>query len=189
MGSPSKNAMKHARPTPLIHLRSTLRALTLVALTWSAHAWADAYEDITQLQRNGQLSEALARADQHLSDKPRDAQMQFLKGVLQRDLGDKAAAIATFTQLTQAYPELAEPFNNLAALYAGQGELNKARSALEMALRNNPGYAVAHENLGDVYAMLASQSYSEALRLEPANPSAPGKLALTRQLLDSKRSK
>lgn len=181
--------MNHARPTPLFNPLTTLRGLAFVVLTLAASAWADVYEDIAQLQRNGQLSEALVRADQHLTDKPRDVQMQFLKGVLQRDLGDKTAAMATFTQLTQAYPELAEPYNNLAAMYAEQRELDKARAALEMAIRNNPGYAVAHENLGDVYAMLASQSYSEALRLNPANTSAPAKLTFIRQLLGSQRNK
>jgi hypothetical protein len=33
----------------------------------------------------------------------------------------------------------------------------------EAAVRNNPNYAVAHENLGDIYARLAYQSYAQSL--------------------------
>jgi len=47
-------------------------------------------------------------------------------------------------------------------IYARQGELEKARAALENAVRNNPDYAVAHENLGDIHVRLAYQSYAQA---------------------------
>ncbi|MDB5869854.1 MAG: repeat-containing protein, partial [Polaromonas sp.] len=52
-----------------------------------------------------------------------------------------------------------------------------------MAIRLNPSYATAHENLGDIYARLASQSYSRALQLNATNASLPPKLALIGQLL------
>ena len=51
-----------------------------------------------------------------------------------------------------------------------------------MAIRTNPGYATAHENLGDVYAQLASQSYSRALQFDARNTAVPLKLALIREL-------
>ncbi|MBC7731627.1 MAG: hypothetical protein H7306_06970, partial [Bacteriovorax sp.] len=40
----------------------------------------------------------------------------------------------------------------------------------------------AHENLGDVHAALAGQSYARALQLEPKNVTVPPKLALVREL-------
>jgi tetratricopeptide (TPR) repeat protein len=67
-------------------------------------------------------------------------------------------------------------------LYAGQSQFDKARAALEMAIRTNPSYATAHENLGDVYARLASQAYSKALQLDGSNTTVPPKLALIRTL-------
>jgi tetratricopeptide (TPR) repeat protein len=91
--------------------------------------------------------------------------------------------MAIFRQLNQDYPELPEPYNNLAVLYAGQGDLDKARIALEMAIRTNPSYAAAHENLGDVLLQLASQSYAKGLQYEPRSASIPNKLALIRNLL------
>jgi tetratricopeptide (TPR) repeat protein len=97
-------------------------------------------------------------------------------------MGRSADAITTFTQLTVDYPELPEPYNNLAVLYAGQSQLDKAREVLEMAIRANPGFAIAHENLGDVYARLAGQSYGRAQQLDAANTTAAPKLSLIRQL-------
>ena len=130
--------------------------LALASALWIAPAaFADDYGDVTRLMRSGKLAEALLKADQYLAAKPRDPQMRFLKGVLQSEAGRKAEAIETFTGLTQEYPELPEPYNNLAVLYAGQSEFDKARAALESAIRTNPGYATAHENLGDIYAQLA----------------------------------
>src|SRR3989344_173131 len=114
---------------------------------------------------------------------PRDPQLRFLRGVAQADSGKPADAITTFTKLTEEYPELPEPYNNLAVLYANQNQLDKARTALEMAIRTNPSYATAHENLGDIYAKLASQAYNKALQLDATNAnSVKPKLALIREL-------
>ncbi|HSW19011.1 MAG TPA: tetratricopeptide repeat protein, partial [Ramlibacter sp.] len=84
-------------------------------------------------------------------------------------------------------PELPEPYNNLGVLYAAQNQNDKAREALEMAVRNNPAYATAHENLGDIYARMAAQSYARTMQLEPANATAPAKLTLIRSALDPAR--
>src|SRR5947209_4483752 len=139
------------------------RACSLAAiLVTPLAALADDYADVNQLAKQGKYADALAKADQYLTAKPRDPQMRFLKGVIQAESGHRAEAIATYTQLTQEYPELAEPYNNLAVLYAQDNEYDKAREALEGAVRANPGYATAYENLGDVYAKLASQSYAKA---------------------------
>ena len=174
----SKGFMKHTRPT----LFATLRLLTLVAACAATFAHADEYADVSQLLRAGKFNEAMSKADAYLGTKPTDPQMRFLKGVIQRNLGKQAEAITTFTKLTEDYPELPEPYNNLAVLYAGQSQFDKARTALEMAIRTNPSYATAHENLGDVYARLASQAYNKALQLDGANPAVPPKLALIREV-------
>lgn len=161
-----------------------LRLLTLAAAMMFSVAHADDYTDVSQLMRAGKLPEALSKADQYLTSKPKDPQMRFLKGVIQRDAGKTTDAIATFTHLTEDYPELPEPYNNLAVLYAGQSQFDKARAALEMAIRTNPSYATAHENLGDVYAKLASQAYNKALQLDASNPAVAPKLALIRELFN-----
>ncbi|WP_207959413.1 nuclear transport factor 2 family protein [Hydrogenophaga pseudoflava] len=156
-----------------------------------AQAQADDYAEVNRLLRAGQFSEAMSKADQYLAGKPRDPQMRFLKGVIQTESGKQADAVATFQKLTEEFPELPEPYNNLAVLYAGQSQFDKARAALEMAIRTNPSYATAHENLGDVYAKLASQAYSKALQLDAGNAGVAPKLSLIRNLFaaDAKGAK
>ena len=163
-------------------LPKTLRLLAVAAALFASSAWADDYSEVNLLLRSGKHSEALAKADQYLASKPRDPQMRFLKGVILTEAGRPADAISTFNKLTEDYPELPEPYNNLAVLYAGQSQFDKARAALEMAIRTNPSYATAHENLGDVYAKLASQAYSKALQLDAGNTGVQPKLALIREL-------
>jgi len=172
--------MKHVRH-PLAQLLRTAALSALLGMSL-AHA-ADDYAEITQLLRTGKAQEALTKADQRIATNPRDPQLRFLRGVAQADTGKQADAIATFTKLTEDYPELPEPYNNLAVLYANQNQLDKARTALEMAIRTNPAYATAHENLGDIYAKLAGQAYNKALQLDAtqANSLRP-KLALIREL-------
>lgn len=182
--NPSRTLMKQVRRT----LPRLLRLLALTALvgTGAAQAQANDYAEITQLLKAGKAAEALTKADQRLSATPRDPQLRFLKGVAQADSGKPADAVATFTKLTEDYPELPEPYNNLAVLYANQNQLDKARTALEMAIRTNPSYATAHENLGDIYAKLASQAYNKALQLDAANAtSVKPKLALIRELFSA----
>ncbi len=174
-------------PTPALLARQPLliilRVLALAATLLVSLAHADEYADINRLIGASQYVEALAKAEAYLASKPRDPQMRFLKGVIQSETGKPSEAMATFIHITEDYPELPEPYNNLAVLYASQNQFDKARAALEMAIRINPGYATAYENLGDVYAQLASQAYSKALQLNASNVGLPPKLTLIRQLL------
>jgi ketosteroid isomerase-like protein len=156
-------------------------ALLSAGLLFSGLAFAD-YAEVNRLMRAGQYAEATAKADQFLAGKPKDPQMRFLKGVILTEQGKPQDAITVFTKLIEDYPELPEPYNNLAVLQAGQGQFDKARAALEMAIRTNPSYATAHENLGDVYAKLASQAYSKALQLDGSNTGIQPKLGLIRDL-------
>ena len=169
--------------TRLLH--HGVRLLALPALLAAPLAHADEYSDVNQLLRLGKHSEALARADQYLSSKPRDPQMRFLKGVIQSESGKPNDAAATFVKLTEEFPELPEPYNNLAVIYAGQGQYDKARIALEMAIRTNPSYATAQENLGDVYARMANQAYNKALQLDAGNAAVQPKLALIHELVST----
>ena len=176
---------KSPRPRARFSFSPTVRALLLAVAACGVALPALAaieHEDVDRLMQAGKLDEALTKADAFLKDKPRDPQMRFLKGVIQLDTGKRAEAIAAFTQLTLDAPELPEPYNNLAVIYASQNQFDKARSALESAIRTNPSYATAQENLGDVYARLASQAYSKALQLDQTNTAVQPKLAVIRTL-------
>ena len=157
---------------------SALRALAVaVLLAAGGAAQADDYSDVAKLVRDGKTADAIAMADKYLASNQRDPQMRFLKGTAQAAAGKVEEAIATFTLLTEEYPELPEPYNNLAVIYASQNRLDQARNALEMAVRNNPNYAVAHENLGDIYTRLAQQSYTRSLQLSGNNAALKLKLS------------
>lgn len=160
-----------------------VRVLLVAVALAAVSAVADEYSDVSQLMRSGKTTEAIAKIEQQLITRPRDPQMRFFKGLIQRDTGKQTEAIATFTELTQEYPELPEPYNNLAVLYASQNQFERARAALEMALKNNPRYAVAYENLGDVYARLAAEAYDKALQIDAASSaSVLPKLKIVREL-------
>jgi tetratricopeptide (TPR) repeat protein len=161
-------------------------AIALLFGLWVSAAQANDYDDVNLLLRQGKSNEALAKADTYIAGKPRDPQMRFLRGVILTEQGKKDEAVKTFTQLTQDFPELPEPYNNLAALYASQSQFDKARDALETALKLNPNYATAEENLGDVYARLAAQSYTKAQRFATTNTSVAPKLELIRQIFTPK---
>jgi tetratricopeptide (TPR) repeat protein len=164
--------------TPLSNL---LAGLALAVVMPPAHAQTLA--DIQELMRQGNLVRALEQADLYIAAQPKDAQGPFTKGLVLTNMGRAAEAIAVFTGLTENFPELPEPYNNLAVLYAGQKQYDRARDVLEMAIRVDPDYAVAHENLGDIYAKLASRSYAQAMRLNASGTTAPAKLKLAEALI------
>ena len=151
-------------------------------LSSSLTARADEIQEINTLVKQGKQTQALERVDAYLKTKPKDPQARFLKGLILTEQGKTTDAIGQFSSLSEDYPELPEPYNNLAVLYAGQGQYDKARIALEMAIRTHPSYATAHENLGDIYAKMASQAYDRALKLDKNNTSTQTKLAMIKDL-------
>lgn len=174
------------KPSPFTmrHLVQSVFALSSLSLAlMSSPCFADDTSDIAKLFRAGQTAEALQKVDSILAQRPKDAQLRFLKGLILTEQNKSTEAITVFSKLTDDYPELPEPYNNLAVLYASSGQYDKARAALEMAIRTNPTYGTAHENLGDVYAKLASQSYDKALQLDSGNSGAKLKLTLVKNLI------
>jgi len=172
-----------------LHRIKTSVVLLLVALGGAVCGTsfaADDYQESSRLFKDGKRAEALERINAFIAQHPKDARARFLKGVILAEQNKNAEAIAVFNDLTEEYPELPEPYNNLAVLYANQGDYEKARKALEMAIRTHPSYAVAHENLGDIYATLASQAYDKALKLDNNNATARKKLALIKELVPAK---
>jgi Flp pilus assembly protein TadD len=145
--------------------------------------YAQGLREASALVKDHQFANAHEKLDVLLAQRPREPQARFLKGVVQTEQGQDAAAIATFSGLIEDYPELPEPYNNLAVLYAQKGEYQGARAALESAVKAAPDWSIAHENLGDIYARLAAAEYATAAKLDRNNRTAPAKLALARELL------
>lgn len=157
-------------------------ALAIVLLAASAAAVAGPAENAKALIAQGKYGEALTQLDEHLSNNPQDADARFNRGVALIKLNRTNEAIKAFAGLTRDFPQLPEPYNNLAVIYAQQGEYEKARSALEAALAAHPSYATAHENLGDIYAALAGAAYNRALLLDQGNQALRNKITVLSKL-------
>lgn len=162
--------------------RAALLCAGALLLCTGLAAHADEVQDAYKLYKQKQYDKAMEQVDAILAAKPKDLQARFLKGVILVDQGKTADAMGVFQALTEDAPDRPEPYNNLGLLYALQGQYDKARSALEMAIRIQPTYAIAHENLGDIYAKMASKEYERALQLDPNNFSPQGKLATISKL-------
>ena len=157
----------------------------LLVLCSSATAQTPDLQEINRLLKAGQAQVALDRVNVYLTTKPKDAIGRFIRGLAQAELGKTNDAITTFQALTEDFPELPEPYNNLAVLYSSKGQFEKARVALELAIQTHPSYSTAHENLGDIYAKLASQAYDKALQLDKGNGTVSTKLNLVRDLFST----
>jgi len=151
----------------------------------------EAPTELQQVQQHlaaGRAAQALTLADASLTKNPRDAQMRFVRGVILTELKRQEEARAVFQSLTEDFPELPEPYNNLAVLYASEGKLDNARAALEMALAAAPNFGTAYENLGDIYLQMAADAYQRAAKIDPANRQASAKLTLSRELITKARN-
>lgn len=172
-------------------------------------ARADEVDDVTAMLEAKRYDAALDRASAYVQNNPRDPQMRFLQGVSVASLGRPTDAIAVFTALTADFPDLAEPYNNLAVLYTAAQDYDSARVALERAIRAGPGYATAYENLGNLYLQMADQAYGKVVQLVPENAGArkrqsllatihtqpmeaalpaPGRMAMTPAMLSDKET-
>lgn len=165
-------------------LSRLLAAIAASALLVAGPVRADAAADVEAHYRQGDLAASLAAADRLLATDPANAKVRFIKALILADQGKPEAAAEALTALTDDYPELPEPYNNLAVLHAAQGRYESARVALEAALRAHPGYATARENLGDIHARLALAEYEQALALDAKNTTAGEKRALLKSLLE-----
>ncbi|MBF0144313.1 MAG: tetratricopeptide repeat protein [Magnetococcales bacterium] len=139
-------------------------------------------DEIYRLADRKEFGATLERLDKFLKANPKDAQARFLKGLVLTEQKHQDEAIAVFEAMSRDFPDLPEPYNNLAVLYAEKGDLEKARESLQKAIKTHPSYATAHENLGDIYAKMASEAYSKALSFNGANKAAQAKLALVTKL-------
>lgn len=169
-------------------IRTLLAALALASAGLAGGAPADDLKEAQKLYGQGKLDVAMAKVDAVLAAQPRDPHARFLKGLVLADQKRNAEAIQVFTGLTEDFPELAEPYNNLAVLYAAQGNFERAKSVLEIAIATHPSYATAYENLGDVYTQLARKSYDRALQLDKNNDSAKAKSAKAKDIVAPQRA-
>jgi len=146
-------------------------------------AYTKGLKDARALLADKKYAEAIVVLDGLSAERPREPQARFLKGVALADSGRTDDAIAVYMGLVADFPELPEVRNNLAVLYGQKGNYEGARDELTAAILAAPDYAIAYENLGDVYARLAGSNYEKAIARNARNTTAPPKLKLVREVL------
>jgi predicted Zn-dependent protease len=120
--------------------------------------------DIEKLVKAKKYPEAIDSINKQLKKTPGNVQLRYVKARIQIEMRQWVEAKKTLVEITQQFPELPEPYNNLAALAANQGNWIEARDYLELALKLRPSYTVASANLGEVYIRLAAQAYDNAAK-------------------------
>ena len=162
-----------------------MAAVLTVLLLLSTLAEANTLAEIRALAADQYYSEALNQLDAYLEDNADDVEARLFRGVILTRQGNVDEAIATFDRLSKDRPELPEPLNNLAVLYATLGRYEDSRKVLQRAIELEPRYGTAHENLGDVYAKLANIAYERAFTLNEENANARDKASWMTRVLDT----
>jgi len=166
-----------------IYLPIFLITTIFVSLSLNSYA-GNNLEEIKRLLKNGKYSRAEKLVDKSIEKAPNNPEVLFYKGIIETNIGKNNEAIETFRKITENFPELPEPFNNLAVLYAEKGQFQLAKEILERAIKTNPSYLTAHINLGDIYTKMASEAYNRALEIDKANNIAITKLSMITQLFN-----
>lgn len=164
----------------------------LLTAPWGVHAQTSStlqfkgtpHAEVQKAMVQRKWPQALEQIDAYLLERPRDPQMRFWRARLLNELQQAEEAFAVYEELAQDYPEFPEVQNNLGVMYAARGNWVKAKLAFEQALRNNPNYAITHENMGDILLHLAHQSFAKAAGLDPtAAKSAQQKILILNPIL------
>ena len=159
--------------------------MTIILIVISVNSLAqNNLEEIKLLLKNGKYVRAEKLISDSIKVKPNNPELLFYKGIIETNIGKNDAAINTFRNLTERFPELPEPFNNLAVLYAEKGQFKLAKEILEQAIKTNPSYLTAHINLGDIFTKMASEAYNKALEIDKSNNIAITKLSMITQLFN-----
>ncbi len=179
-----------------ITLCCTAQAQSVEALEWQPGqslatkiVISTPHNDVRKLLRQAKYPQALLLVNKGLANNPRDPQMRFWQAFIFEQLGQADMALQAYLDLTREYPELAEPFNNLGVIYASKGDYPNAKAALDNALRANPKYAAAHENMGDLLVNMARQSYEQSLLVEAKQRGIAQKIERLKPVLELTQDK
>jgi len=176
-------------PSPF---RATRRFRPLLSLAlWalllnSGAARAGELERAQQQWLQGRQTDAIQTLTQAIQEDPNSARLRFALAVMRLESGQTPQAETLLRALTEDFPDLADPFNNLAVILAARGDLDGAYTALTKAVALQPSHAQAQENLGDVLLQLAARAYEFASKTGPnSSASAALKLRHTQDLIAS----
>ena len=136
----------------------------LATLLTPAAASGEALDRAISLASEERYGQARTVLDSVLARDPGHPLGRVLDGVLRAHEGRIGEAIEIFERLRRDHPDMPEPWNNLAVLYAAEGRFDEARETLATALARRPS-AIGYANLGDIYSTLARHAHARAREL------------------------
>lgn len=144
-------------------MKKGLLALCALAAVLSAAAASidETLERVIALADEDRFAEARKVLDPLLARDAGHPRLRLLDGLLRAQEGRVREAIAVFDRLRRDHPEMSEPWNSLAVLYAAEGRIDEAREALLAALERQPS-AAGYANLGEIHAKLARRAWQRA---------------------------
>ena len=84
---------------------------------------------------------------------PNNAEALLLRGIIEREAGQRIAAMKDFDAARLRRPDLVEATIQVAAMKLEAGNASEAQPLLESAVKYAPQSAIAHMNLGDCYRL------------------------------------
>ena len=139
---------------------------------------------VADLLKAGEYLAALTLLEDLKPLRPCDPDLLFLEARVYEIAGETDRAIALYEIVIKLFPDFPEPYNNLAALYATQGKLQRAEALLLRGLATHTTYRQLQKNLSRVYVARAAQAYQKALSIETLSGSTD-RTSSALQLLDS----
>lgn len=99
---------------------------------------------VESLLTGGRNAEALALADAGLEQNSTNLKLRFMRTVALERLDRVDEAISELRRMTADFPEVPEPYNNLAVILAQKGELDEAEGYLKKVLSISPDLSLIH---------------------------------------------
>jgi Tfp pilus assembly protein PilF len=124
---------------------------------------AIAADSVQQLIVQKQYAKAVQSGEQILRQTPGDPNARFLTAYAYQLSGQRDMAIKMYEDLIRDEPQLPEPRNNLAMIFLEQGDYDRASQMLVSAINTRSNYAIAYNNLSQVYKGIASEAYRRAI--------------------------
>lgn len=102
----------------------------------------------------GRIQEAANYCKQVLALKPDLVQGHFLVGLVALEGKDRKTALRAFGSVVKLQPAHAAAWAQLAKLFIGDGQANRADAALAKAVENNPGDPLVQDMVGTIFSMI-----------------------------------
>lgn len=125
------------------------------------------YHAAESLATNGSPELALRQLDARLASAPDDRKAAYLKGLILMQMRKSEEAERWFRMMQSNFPDMPQPYNALAVIYDGRGDLAAARQILQDLLTLHPDQHGARVNLGNIYLKLARSEFEKALKEKP----------------------